>query len=381
MRSPRHWLYLDAYTLPAPNGEVPSSDAIGYGLTSSRAIRRELARRGVRVSAPDASTPSPEGGGRQHRASWISEAYGRTTEHILREQPDVVFIFHIFVTFPAVIRKTLQDLGVSIPIIGYTHGSHWDPTDVFRSELHPGLEMLDLANMCAVDRLFLVSEYMRETLRRNIGGQFPEAAESIRDKAAVTGLPIDVHQINSARTEDRFDRTTIVFNHAPGTGKNPAVFARVATAIMQEYDVNVLFTRRFRAGSPGEPEIHALKSRFGDRVILGNDLSVADYYRALWMSDIQVSTASHESLGIATLESMYTRNCCVLPMVGSYPEICGERKEILYEPGEDGLVDRLVHFLENPGERREIAEDLHDMTLRYHPEPVVDRILDSVART
>jgi len=31
------------------------------------------------------------------------------------------------------------------------------------------------------------------------------------------------------------------------------------------------------------------------------------------------STATHESLGIATLEAMYARNCCLLPDLGVLP--------------------------------------------------------------
>src|SRR3954468_11605309 len=36
------------------------------------------------------------------------------------------------------------------PIIGYLHGSHWDPTDTYRSEAYPGLKWLDLANLMAL---------------------------------------------------------------------------------------------------------------------------------------------------------------------------------------------------------------------------------------
>ena len=70
-------------------------------------------------------------------------------------------------------------------------------------------------------------------------------------------------------------------------------------------------------------------------------MALDDYYRALWMSDLQVSTASHESLGVSTLEAMYTENCCILPRVGSYPEICGNHSEILYDFGEEALEERL----------------------------------------
>lgn len=374
----RRWLYLETFTLHDPMGSVPPSDAIGYGFTSSAAIRRELSSRGVELLVPQLPV-IPASSIRYQSARWISEMYGQITEYVYQYRPDVVFAFHIFVTFPTVIRKVLQDLGHTIPILGYTHGSHWDETDLFRVERYPGLELLDVANMHVLDRLLLVSEYMRNTLRKNIGAFNHELAENILAKTAVVGLPIDTTLIERYRTTDRFQRTTIVFNHAPITSKGPDLFARVMNSVLEHHDVNVLMTRRFTAESPGMGGITALIRRFGDRVILGNDMPIADYYRALWMSDIQVSTATHESLGIATLEAMYTKNCCVLPRLGAYPEICHGNSQILYDLGEQQLADRIAYYVHHPAESRDVAEWLSQIALRYEPARVVDRILRTVA--
>lgn len=97
---------------------------------------------------------------------------------------------------------------------------------------------------------------------------------------------------------------------------------------------------------------------------------------------MQVSTATHESLGIATLEAMYTRNCCILPCQCCYPEICEECKEVLYPYSEEGLYQRLSHFIEQGAERQETARRLHEISLKYTPEKVVSkicRVIDSTA--
>jgi glycosyltransferase involved in cell wall biosynthesis len=109
-------------------------------------------------------------------------------------------------------------------------------------------------------------------------------------------------------------------------------------------------------------------------VILGRDMPLDEYYEALWAADLQVSTASHESLGVSTLEAMYTGNCCVLPRVGSYPEICDGHPDVLYEPGDGPLEERLRYFLEHPEHRRAVASELQRMTARYHPRAVVQKI-------
>jgi hypothetical protein len=75
---------------------------------------------------------------------------------------------------------------------------------------------------------------------------------------------------------------------------------------------------------------------------------------------------------------MYTGNCCVLPRVGSYPEICDGHPDVLYELGERALEERLRYFLEHPDRRRAVASELQRMTARYQPRAVVQEIAEAV---
>jgi glycosyltransferase involved in cell wall biosynthesis len=371
-------LYLDGYTVPDPKAGVPSSDAIGYGITASATIRDGLAALGLDVVRPRLDLTPAGPGGPDQRLSWILANYRSVLSEVVEDPPDVIFCFHIFSVFPVEIRRMLLDLGLSIPIVGYTHGSHWDPTDTFRFETYPGMEVLDLANLHVLDRVLLVSEYMRTTLRSTIGALNTPLAEHVDAHAAVVGLPLAVDRIDACRTGRRFPRPTVVFNHAPVSSKNPDLFARVMNRVLPHHDVAVLITRAFPPWQPGGEAIGALAARFPEQVVLGRDMPLDEYYEALWAADLQVSTATHESLGVSTLEAMYTGNCCVLPRVGSYPEICDGHPDVLYEPGEEPLEERLRWFLEHPEHRRAVASELQRMSARYHPRTVVQKIAAEV---
>lgn len=375
----RRVLYLDGYTVPAdqvaPKRSAPSSDSIGYGITASTAIRRGLRAAGFDVRTPEIAVPDDEDA-RVARLRWLLSSYAGVLDVISTSPPDVVFSFHAFSTFPTEIRRMLLDLGLHLPMVGYTHGSHWDPTDSFRFEAYPRMELLDLANLQVLDRILLVSDCLRVTLRETISAFNAPLAKSLDAKCEVVGLPLDVDQIDACRTDQRGARPTVVFNHAPVASKNPELFVRVIRRLLPRHDVQVLFTRRFAPAQAGGAAVAALAAQFPEQVVLGNDLPLTDYYRALWMAELQVSTATHESLGVSTLEAMYTGTCCILPRLGSYPEITGGHPDVLYDLGEGQLEERLTYFLENPDRRQVVAADLQRAAARYTPAVVVPRITD-----
>ncbi|MEP6599481.1 MAG: glycosyltransferase family 4 protein [Actinomycetota bacterium] len=378
----RRVLYLDGYTVPAeqsePTDAAPSSDAIGYGISASSAIRSGLRAAGWDVVRPKIAAPD-DNDERVSRLRWLLSSYDAVLGVLSASPPDVVFSFHAFSTFPVEIRRMLLDLGLDLPLVGYTHGSHWDPTDTFRSQAYPRMELLDLANLHVLDRILLVSDYLRATLWRTIAAFNEPLAKFLDAKSEVVGLPLDVERIDACRTDERGARITVVFNHAPVASKNPELFVRVMRRVLPRYDVQVLFTRRFPPMQAGGAAVAALAEHFPEQVTLGNNLPLPEYYRALWMADLQVSTATHESLGVSTLEAMHTGTCCILPRIGSYPEITGEHPDVLYEPGEGQLEERLRYFLEHPDRRHAVAADLQRAATRYAPAVVVPRIADVLA--
>ena len=373
-------LYLDSYTAPSVARPGTSSDAIGYGITGSAALREELSRRGFDVVRPTIAAPSASDP--FARSRWLTSAYAGVLDALLNAEPDVVLAFHAFNgPWTAEVRRMMLDLRRLRPLVAYNHGSHWDPTDTVRFIAYPGLELADLANMAVLDRLLLVSEYMRATLRRGIGELNRDCAAQVDERARVVGLPIATAVLDACRTSERFPRPTIVFNHAAVESKQPALFARVAQRLLKRHDAGVVITRAFAPDDPGGREVLELAERFPDRVTLAGDLPLEQYYKVLWMADLQVSTATHESLGVGTLEAMYACTCCVLPRLASYPEITGGEDGSLYEPGEQGLEERLNYLLEHPEERAHIAQRLKARAEGYRPDVIgkaVAAVLDEV---
>ena len=375
----RRVLYLDAYTDPVERtsapGSSPSSDAIGYAITSSEAIRTGLRAAGWEVLQPDISGLQDQKGP-VRRLRWLLRTYECALDLLGTSPPDAIFVFHAFSVFPTEIRRMILDLRLDVPMIGYTHGSHWDPTDTFRFEVYPGMETADLANLCVLDKVLLVSDQMQDTLRASIGAFNEPLATSLETRYEVVGLPLDVTRIEKSRTDERDARPTVVFNHAPVASKDPDMFVRVMRRILPRHDVGVLFTRMFPPDQAGGQAVAELAADFGDRVVLGNNMPLPAYYSALWGAEVQVSTATHESLGVSTLEAMYTGTCCILPRVGSYPEITGNHPEVLYDRGDDQLEERLTYFLDHPERRHAVANELQQAAARYRPELVVRRIAD-----
>ncbi len=366
-------LFFQGFVSPAR--DYKASDAVGYGITSADAVVEALTAQGIEVLAvkPPASTsPDQE----KRRLAWILDGYKALLD--LDPHPvDVIFIFHIFQQFPTEVRRILQDLKTSVPIIGYTHGSHWDPSDLYRFIHYPGMEVTDLANLLCLDRVLVPSHYLRGVMLENIGNWQREAASKIEGKTAVVGLPINTRRLEASRTEERFDRPTIVFNHSLIPSKAPDVFLDVAERVLERHEVNIIITRE----APDEEikrRLAELSDRFPDRLTSGETYSLPEYFHILWKADIQVSTALHEGLGIATLEAMYAHNCCLLPNRCSYPEITDGLEDVLCSSTEE-LLDKLNYYLKNEAERRQVAQTLHQRSLRYAPDQVASRLLAVLA--
>ena len=364
-----HLLFLPGFV--SPHRDYKASDAVGYGITAAEALLEALSRQGVdivTVRPRRQAWPDLE----RQRLAWILDGCKALLRGELRTI-DLIFIFHSFQHFPAEVRRILLDLKAHVPVVGYTHGSHWDPTDLFRFIHYPGMEVMDLANLLCLDRVLLPSHYLREVILKNVAGWQPEAAERLAAKMAVVGLPINTRRLDTHRTEEEFERPTIVFNHSLIPSKAPETFLEVATQALERHDVNVVVTRQAEDEALKE-RFRELRDRFPGRLVFGETYSLPDYFRLLWKADFQISTALHEGLGIATLEAMYTYNCCLLPNRCSYPEITDGLADVLYSSTEE-LLEKIGYYLNDEAARRKVAAALHERSLRYTPERVASRLM------
>lgn len=348
-------LWIDCYRGP---GTPRSSSSLGYGRSSADVLVTLLETLGFRVYRVGGDVTA----GIVDTASWRLDTFRKVAAHLQNRRPTLVFVFHAFDTPPVEIRRMMLEYDIPhTPLVGYTHGSHWDPTDTWRQEKYQGLHLYDLACLSAFDRLLVVSEYMRETLSQAITRFSSAVAASIINRTTVVGLPIDEAGLTRERQrrQSQGEEVRVLFNHAPTAAKNPEMFLRVMDRILaQRHDVTVVLTRRFGENDPGFEHLGEISTKYEGRVHMGDDFSLPDYYRLLWQCDIQVSTALHESFGVATLEAMFAGNACLLPRHAVYPELCGSIEESLYEYSEEVLSDRLLELIDAPAVRQDLARRL-----------------------
>ncbi len=348
-------LWIDCYRGP---GTPRSSSSLGYGRSSADVLVTLLETLGFRVHRVGGNVSA----GIVDTASWRLDTFRKVAAHLRNRRPTLVFVFHAFDTPPVEIRRMMLEYDIPhTPLVGYTHGSHWDPTDTWRQEKYQGLLLYDLACLSAFDRLLVVSEYMRETLSQAITRFSSAVAASIISRTTVVGLPIDEAGLTRERQrrQSQGEEVRVLFNHAPTAAKNPEMFLRVMDRILaQRHDVTVVLTRRFGENDPGFAHLEEISMKYEGRVQMGGDFSLPDYYRLLCQCDIQVSTALHESFGVATLEAMFAGNACLLPRHAVYPELCGSIEESLYEYSEEVLSDRLLELIDAPAVRQDLARRL-----------------------
>jgi glycosyltransferase involved in cell wall biosynthesis len=135
-----------------------------------------------------------------------------------------------------------------------------------------------------------------------------------------------------------------VWNHRWDREKRPD---RLFTVLHRLADEGVAF----RLALAGEnlrtdpQELDHIRERLGERIVHVGRLGEEGYRRLLGASDVTVSTADHETFGIAVIEAIAAGCVPLLPDRLSYPEIIPERwhSAVLY--GEDGLEGRLRDVL------------------------------------
>ncbi|HEV7931433.1 MAG TPA: hypothetical protein VGP70_03805, partial [Actinomadura sp.] len=344
---------MQTYRHRDETGRAVASDALGFGVTCADALAAGLRAADVRVDVV--------GSDAVRQTAWVGEVLERVERAVTSAAYDAVLAFHAFWPFAADLRRVLDD-SVPRPLVTYTHGSHWDETDLFRFERYPDLRWADLGNLLAADRVLVVSRFMRDALIRNVRAVSAAAAAELDRRVRIVGLPLDLPRIDAARRPPDPDRMTVVFNHAPIAAKRPGAFLAVAAEVLVNTSARILLTRHFPMGSPWTARVRELAGAFPGRVVQGDDLPTDDYYKALWRSRMQVSTAVHESLGVATLEAMVTGNHCLLPRIGAYPEVAADDPAVLY----DDLGDLLARLVAGP-EAEVVARHDARIRARYSP--------------
>ncbi|MGH9214178.1 MAG: glycosyltransferase family 4 protein [Acidimicrobiales bacterium] len=360
-----------SYAGPPYPRSVASAE-IGFGRNSSGALVAALRSRGVTVDVVPRDPTFPAGGAVVANA-WRASAYDEIIRTAGEHRPDVILVFHLFSQFASEIRRGLRDTGLDIPTAGFLHGSHWDWTDRFRQDRYPGLDLAELGNMAALDRIYCPSKYVQAQVFGQVSRANGRLGAELLARSRVVGIPYPADEIARVTRPPTLSagRTRIVYNHALIPSKRPEMLAE--------------FVSQLSARRPGQFELvltRGPEDAWGDKVIATLDpalmwvagtLSIADYHAVLRSSDVQVSTAEHEGLGVATLEAMAAGCCAVVPRVGAYPEIVAT-PETLYDGTVADLTDRVDALIGDPDRQAVLAQRQAAHVARWSPAAIADAL-------
>jgi glycosyltransferase involved in cell wall biosynthesis len=367
-------LFLYSNSHAAVSDPQASSDSIGYGITSATALVCALRELGVEVDELVTVRPA-------NPTSWTGLVLQEFASALRCARYDVVFVFHASSPMSSSVRQLMNAAGVSARLVGYTHGSHWDPTDLFRQSRDPHLRWADLGNLLSLDVIFVVSEFLRSVLVGSVFEASKEAGREIERKLRVVGLPIDCEGLDRAKASDEIrgeGGPRLLFNHSFTDGKRPEQFLRLAGRLLDRVaDLRIDISRAPVAGTHAAQMLAELAAAHPGRVCSHGGLDIPSYFTLLRSTTHQVSTASHETFGVATLEAMYAENCCIVPDHAVYPEILKTVPEARFKPGQD--FDLCLALLTSPARSRTIALRQRQVARQVAiPQQVAARILEAV---
>ncbi len=314
----------------------------------------------------------------------LAEAVARVVaEH---GPPDVLLVSDM-VHLPALLGFLRRDLGDPAVAL-YLHENQLTHPVGPRDRPDESLAIANWLSMAVADRVLVNSEAQMADLRRALPVLLGRALDhghghrldEVLARSQVLPVGVDLEGI-AADGHPPPDEPVVVWNHRWDVEKRPG---RLFNALHRLADEGVAF----RLALAGEnlrvdpQEFDAIRQRLGDRVVHVGPLDRDGYHRLLAASDVTVSTAEHETFGIAAVEAMAAGCVPLLPKRLSYPEIVPERwhEAVLYGDGE--LRDRLRIVLTGLPAARAAVDGLADAMQRHawpNVAPTYDAVIDDLA--
>jgi glycosyltransferase involved in cell wall biosynthesis len=299
--------------------------------------------------------------------------------------PDVLLVSDM-VHLPALLGFLRRDVGDPAVAL-YLHENQLTHPTGPRDRPDESLALANWLSMAAADRVLVNSEAQLADLRaalpvllgRALDHGHDHRLDEVLARCEVLPVGIDRAGIGPDGHPPPPD-PLIVWNHRWDHEKRPGRLFRVLHGLADDGVA-------FRLALAGEnlrvdpQEFDAIRSRLGDRVVHVGVLDRDDYHRLLAASDVTVSTAEHETFGIAAVEAMAAACVPLLPDRLSYPEIVPPRwhEPVLYGHGQ--LSDRLRTVLTDLPAARARVEGLAAAMARFDwsaMAPRYDAVLDEV---
>jgi glycosyltransferase involved in cell wall biosynthesis len=300
--------------------------------------------------------------------------------------PDVLLV-SAMTHLPALLGFLRRDLG-DPPVALYVHENQLTHPVGPRDRPDEGLALANWLSMAVADRVLVNSHAQLADLRaalpvllgRSLDHGHLGHLDAVLARCEV--LPVGVELAGIAPDGHPPPAApTVVWNHRWDHEKRPD---RLFAALHLLADEGIAFHLALAGENlRSDPrEFDRIRARLGDRVVHVGTLDADGYHRLLAASDVTVSTAEHETFGIAAVEAMAAGCVPLLPHRLSYPEIVPTRwhDAVLYEDGE--LVERLRAVLTGLAAARARVAGLAE-AVRVHDwatvAPRYDAVVDAMA--
>ena len=280
------------------------------------------------------------------------------------------------------LRRDLDDPAVAL----YLHENQLTHPVGPRDRRDEGLALANWLSLAVADRVFVNSEAQLADLRvalpvllgRALDHGHGHRLEAVLARCQVLSVGVDLAAI-APDGHPPPEAPLILWNHRWDHEKRPD---RLFSVLHGLADDGVAF----RLALAGEnlrvdpQEFDQIRGRLGERVVHVGRMGLDGYTRLLAASDVTVSTAEHETFGVAAVEAMAAGCVPLLPNRLSYPEIVPERwhRAVLYE-GAD-LADRLRMVLTDLPGSRERVDGLAGAMRRFDWTVMAPRYDDAIDR-
>ena len=301
--------------------------------------------------------------------------------------PDVLLVSDM-VHLPALLGFLRRDVGGPAVAL-YVHENQLTHPVGPRDRPDESLALTNWLSMAVADRVLVNSEAQLADLRRALPVLLGRALDhdhrhrlaEVLDRTQVLTVGVDLEGI-APDGHPPPDEPVVVWNHRWDREKRADRLFGILHGLADE-------GVPFRLALAGEnlridpQEFDAIRERLGDRVVHVGRLDRGGYHRLLASSDVTVSTAEHETFGIAAVEAMAAGCVPLLPDRLSYPEIVPEQwhDAVLYEDRE--LRDRLRAVLTGLPAARDAVDGLAAAVRRFAwptVAPAYDVVIDELAR-
>jgi glycosyltransferase involved in cell wall biosynthesis len=273
-------------------------------------------------------------------------------------RPDVVVVSEM-VNVPATVGFARHALA-GAPIAVYFHENQLTypmPEGVRPDETYA---MINWLSMAVADRVVFNSDYHRRDVLAALPtllGRLPDHRhgpwlEGVAARTSVLPVGVDGERFRGAGRNDT--PPVVLWNHRWEYDKDPTAFFRALGDVADEgIDFGLIVAGESYQTVP--PAFDEGRRRFADRMVHFGTASDAAYPALLARSDVVVSTARHEFLGVAVIEAMTAGALPILPNRLSYPEVVPDPgAPYLYEDHVE-LVEKLCWALTDHRGRREAA--------------------------